>query len=469
MIECLKRGISNRVHCSSYLRFAHNDNSFPLPVITFQANAFLRSQRGVDLINNCCVIVLQMMAQCFAVSPHRVDSTNVTEFQLYNASAVVNPHPVVNATFTLLDLVNDTGAPLDARLSESGTTQVPHAKETSSSPGLQFAQICRMLQPLVCACGICGNILTLCILARRRLKLSCDGTEQAVHVGLGALAISDLLFCISLFPYILTSDAVFFTSKNFDLYYRTYSNAIVNTFILISTWLTVTMALSRYLAICHPFRCQHLVDPRTTKFICAIVCAICTLFSIPRFFLYTVQSLNCVDGTPLYVRWKGLLPKYSGGHNVYMWLYFSVGVAVPLCTLGFCNVSLVKALQESVKVRREYRVPAAHINSNHRITSILVTVVVMYIVLVSPAEILVFVHDRLPPQSQVALKLPIQLTNLLQSINFSLNFILYFILNTHFRRELREIITRCFAFCLERRVKGNMPRTLSNPTSQTPV
>ena len=44
---------------------------------------------------------------------------------------------------------------------------------------------------------------------------------------------------------------------DFRLLYRLYSNAVINTFIMTSTWLTVTMALSRFVAICHPLRARQ--------------------------------------------------------------------------------------------------------------------------------------------------------------------------------------------------------------------
>ena len=39
---------------------------------------------------------------------------------------------------------------------------------------------------------------------------------------------------------------------SFQLLYRAYGAAIINNFMLSSTWLTVAMSFGRYLAVCHP-------------------------------------------------------------------------------------------------------------------------------------------------------------------------------------------------------------------------
>ena len=66
--------------------------------------------------------------------------------------------------------------------------------------GLSFV-IKTVIVPLICAVGMAGNLLTLLVLSRKRLKVICDGIERTVHLGLRALAVSDLLLCICLLPH----------------------------------------------------------------------------------------------------------------------------------------------------------------------------------------------------------------------------------------------------------------------------
>ena len=54
--------------------------------------------------------------------------------------------------------------------------------------------------PIVCAFGILGNILNLVVLTRKQLQKSMDRMEKSAHLGLVALALSDMLFCIVALP-----------------------------------------------------------------------------------------------------------------------------------------------------------------------------------------------------------------------------------------------------------------------------
>ena len=333
--------------------------------------------------------------------------------------------------------------------------------------------IMKILHCVICIFGLIGNLLTLLILTRKRLKMSCDGTERTVHLSFTALAVSDFLLCVTLLPYGVLKDIQFsYQSLSFKLLYESYGVAVVNMFILTSTWLTVTMATSRYLAICHPFWARHVIGVTGTKASICLVFLLCAIFNIPRMFEAAIETLHCVDGSKLYLKMSGYLTPNSGAHTVYIWIYFTFGISLPLAALAFCNFCLVRALRESAKFRKRYQVPVAQVDSNYRITSILVTIVIMYILLVPPAEILQFIRGRLSTDrhSAPALFLAIEVTNLLQMINFSCNFVMYFVLNIHFRRAMRDMVSACTRMCDRRkegRRKHRLSRQMSVRTTQT--
>ena len=96
----------------------------------------------------------------------------------------------------------------------------------------------------VCVFGIGGNALNLIILSQRSLVCTMKRMEKSAHLGLIALAVSDLLVCVTALP------AVFYGTGNrkggfghasfdFWLVYKLYGQGAVNTFMLSSTWLTV--------------------------------------------------------------------------------------------------------------------------------------------------------------------------------------------------------------------------------------
>ena len=56
--------------------------------------------------------------------------------------------------------------------------------------------------PALCTLGLLGNLINLAVLSRRRFR-RCEGSregEGTTHLGLLLLALTDLLFCIMLFP-----------------------------------------------------------------------------------------------------------------------------------------------------------------------------------------------------------------------------------------------------------------------------
>ena len=75
------------------------------------------------------------------------------------------------------------------------------------------------------------------------------------------------------------------------LTYRVYSTAVINVFIMISTWLTVAMSLERYLAICHPLRQDLYLTTRRIKIVIVLTYILSFIFNIPVLWRYEVQDI----------------------------------------------------------------------------------------------------------------------------------------------------------------------------------
>ncbi|KAK7114966.1 hypothetical protein V1264_000925 [Littorina saxatilis] len=147
------------------------------------------------------------------------------------------------------------------------------------------------LLPAVCAFGIVGNLLNLTILTRRKLQKSFKTLEQAANLCLISLAVSDLMFCVFAFPTMFLPKDDMYASKGILLLYRVYSTAIINVFIMISTWLTVAMSLERYLAICHPLRQDLYLTTRRIKIVIVLTYILSFIFNIPVLWRYEVQEI----------------------------------------------------------------------------------------------------------------------------------------------------------------------------------
>jgi len=58
------------------------------------------------------------------------------------------------------------------------------------------AVIAKVVAPAICMFGIIGNAMNLIVLTRKRVQCSMDHMETSAHVGLVALALSDVFFCL---------------------------------------------------------------------------------------------------------------------------------------------------------------------------------------------------------------------------------------------------------------------------------
>lgn len=148
----------------------------------------------------------------------------------------------------------------------------------------------------VCVLGLLGNMLNLLVLTHRSLKTSMERLERSAHRGMVALATSDLCLCLVLLPHAFVDRNVADArSVTFELVYTVYGVGVINTFMMTSTWLTVYMALSRYLAIVHPLLARRLLGGTTFTYLSFTFIFLCSVaFNVPRFLLYTIVPLNCL-------------------------------------------------------------------------------------------------------------------------------------------------------------------------------
>jgi len=319
----------------------------------------------------------------------------------------------------------------------------------------------------VCVFGIGGNVLNLIVLSQRSLVCTMKRMEKSAHYGLIALAVSDLFVCLaalsSVFHEIGNKDGGFaHAGFDFRLVFKLYGSGVINTFMLSSTWLTVTMAVSRYIAICHPLRARQIIGKTFTIASLVAVVLGSVLFNVPRFLRKVPRSIMTAytDGRRMYFVFPGPLkrnpgvePGHPGVERAYSWTYFTLGIAMPLCVLIFCNAKLVVALRSSKKLRSDTScrqaptVSTAVDNDHHgdpsarRITLTLIVIIVFFVLLFVPAELLNFFMEHAvgDVHHTDVFNVAQAVGNLLQAVNFAVNFVLYCIVNKHFRHTMYRL------------------------------
>ena len=299
----------------------------------------------------------------------------------------------------------------------------------------------RYVTHYICLFGIIGNLINLCVLTRKSVTAHMERMEKASHIGLIALAVSDLLYCLCSFPQAwLDNDAFESTSINFRLVYSAYGNACINCFLLSSSWLTTAMAVCRYLAICHPLQARQYLGMSASRGIIIAVFCLSIAFNLPRFWMKRIAGVEvCLGQGKVYFVMPGYMERDYIADMVYTWLYFTFGILLPLLMLAYCNVYLVKALHKSSQLRRQHSSSKSS-EATRIVTLTLCVIVVMYIFLVGPAELVSFWKPFVLHSNPHAYGLAVMVCNCMQMLNFAVNFILYCIINVHFRRVVKDLL-----------------------------
>ena len=327
--------------------------------------------------------------------------------------------------------------------------------------------------PITCTFGIVGNMINLLVLTRKQLQSTMDRLEKSAHFGLVALAVSDMMFCILVLINALIPERLQYTSLDmiFVRYFKVYKESLINIFVLSSTWLTVVMAVGRYLAICWPLHARGFISLHGTCVAIVGAFLVSVLANLPLFWKYTIfihpcPALSGPSGATTqcqcYSQTLGPLTRNKSLKFVYNIVWATFGTFIPIVILAFCNVRLIQALRHSMKVQRQYRANRPD-DSGHRLTPTLITIIILFLILVVPSEVLKFVEAIMTyNQNFLIFQLARVISNFMQATNFAINFILYCVLNVHFRNMVKHVL-----LCKWRHQWPNMKAT-SVPTSSSP-
>ena len=154
--------------------------------------------------------------------------------------------------------------------------------------------------PVISALGLVGNFLALLVLTKEKLHKSLTKMEISAHIGLIALAVSDLLFCLLVLLVTTLPFQETYQAGEVLIYFHLVSGGLITVFIITSTWLIVVMAAERYVAVCHPLRARNLITLCRTRAYVIVLFLLCPLCTVPVFLESFIQTVTCADGRVLY-------------------------------------------------------------------------------------------------------------------------------------------------------------------------
>lgn len=340
-------------------------------------------------------------------------------------------------------------------LSSSGTDNFRvKVNESTAAAAAETDQVTRNLVdfvflqiviPMLCSFGLVGNVLNVIVLSRGRMKAAMSSAiERSSRAGLIGLAVSDMLCCSSsLVVDLFGRERTLFFPYDPRLYVLVYGPYFQNTFIKTSTWLTVLLAVERYLAICRPIHARYMVDARTTRAAIFFTFVLAGLLELPTIWTYAIIHFDCKESTQFYMVDQGPLVTERHLKTIFTYVWAALGFLAPAAVLIYCNVHLIGALRRSYLMGRLYRanVKSSFAVASNRLTLTLISIVCMFLILVTPSELVhlffyaVTDHDKHKVTSMV-----IVFTNVLHTVNFAFNFILYCIVNVQFRETWKDVV-----------------------------
>lgn len=282
--------------------------------------------------------------------------------------------------------------------------------------------------PIVCVFGMTGNVMSIIVMSQRQMRSS-------TNTYLFALAVSDLikLFCDFLyFMVILLFQIDTGTGNRAYGFLYPYAHYVFNASLCVSAWLIVSVAVERYVYVCHPTRVKSYCSIQKARTISTSVFVVMSVLAVPYAMRYrTVEKLNNATGLMEYDVIVTELWQNQLFTEIYTWLQNLMRSIIPLVILIILNTCIVYGL-------RRCRLLRSKTPKKHRITSMLVTVIVVFLVCITPDTIMsTFFGLGYSEENYLARGIR-EITDLLLLINSAVNFIIYCIFNTifwcHFRR-----------------------------------
>ena len=286
--------------------------------------------------------------------------------------------------------------------------------------------------PIICVFGMTGNVMSIIVMSQKQMRSS-------TNTYLFALAISDLikLMCDFLYFMVILLFQINPVTGNraYGCLYP-YAHYIFKTSLCISAWLTVSVAIERYIYVCHPTKVKYYCNINRARTISFSVFIVMSVLAIPYAMRYkTVQKLNNVTLELEYDVQVSDIWENTFFTQTYTWIQNLMRSIIPLVILIILNACILYGL-------RRCRLLRSKSPKKHRITTMLITVILVFLICITPDTIMsTFFGLGYSEENYLARGIR-EITDLLLLINAGTNFIIYCIFNTIFWCQFRRIF--CF-------------------------
>ena len=324
--------------------------------------------------------------------------------------------------------------------------------ETSSTVATYNCQLYKFLMSVgligsLCIFGIVGNILTLLIFSKFSRKDK--KTRSAATLLLSGLALSDTLLLFTLFMMKTVPTFISFTGidDNFFVSYTfvfliVYGWPCVDVAQSVNTWITVLLAIHRFIAIVFPHKSAIHCSYEKARIHLTLICVLIAVYEIPLFLdNKIVHSINDHNNT-IYI------PGYEKLHTNYWYqllykttFYYIIMYIIPWISLSIMTVFLVKAVKQAQQFRYQMGNNPKQQDNTEDITKPLIAVVIVSLICRpwEPIRRIIEVILGVQPGCGHYYYYFEEFPSLTSALNSSANFVLYCCFLKRFTQTLKEI------------------------------
>ncbi|XP_049867674.1 G-protein coupled receptor dmsr-1-like [Pectinophora gossypiella] len=230
-----------------------------------------------------------------------------------------------------------------------------------------YAQVHGYIALLVCLLGSAANSVNIAVLSRKEMISSTNSI-------LTGLAVADLLVMIDYIPFALHNYVKISSVINNHSYgwavFVYFHSIFSQTFHTISIWLTITLAVWRFIAIKFPQKNRTLCNKQNTNIAIAVAYVVCPILCLPIYFAMNIQEVpqspGDVNGTTNgtdYVNTTATLRtdpvyKISMTDNKHLltaifWIYSVFIKLIPCVVLSILSVLLILKMKSSDRRRQK--------------------------------------------------------------------------------------------------------------------